>query len=78
MDKDQINSIAIKIQPTVFDQNKRVSMAFFVKISEKIKKVPMRFYEPRKKKFLARLSECSLVPNISISKSRKAYLNKQF
>ena len=46
VDKDQIKSTATKVQLTSMDQNKDVFMAPFVKISEKIKKVPNRSYQP--------------------------------
>lgn len=49
-DKDQIKSNATKVQPTGMDQNKDVFTALFIKICEKIKKIPNRSYQPEKNK----------------------------
>ena len=49
-DKDQIKSNATKVQPTGMDQNKDVFKALFIKICEKIKKIPNRSYQPEKNK----------------------------
>ena len=57
-DKDQIKSNATKVQPTGMDQNKDVFMAPFIKICEKIKKIPNRSYQPEKNKKVSRKIKC--------------------
>ena len=46
-----------KVQPTGMDQNKDFFMAPFIKICEKIKKIPNRSHKPEKtKQYLERVS----------------------
>lgn len=63
-DKDHSKSNATKVQPTCMDQNKDVFMAPFIKICEKIKKIPTDLTSQEKtKKFLERLSDSKCTCN---------------
>lgn len=72
MDRNQIKSIAIKILPVALTKTNEFPwhLLFLTDLISQKKK--------NTKKFLEKLKECSLVPNVPVIKLRKTCLNKSF